>query len=479
MKENIKQAIQQFANHNVTENALHFFETLGYNTKLQITQDPKTAAAFDENFIQNSAKKDQFNKTKALFDQWQTVDFLFQLDSELAGVSGGKFNNQIIESVVFMTIALQKSNYSRTQLADVTRQINNLFAMPIVILFQYHNSISLSIIHRRINKKDHQKDVLEKVSFIKDIDVTNPHRAQIDILNDFAFDNLSSKKKPTHFVQLALAWETVFDTKALNKQFFKKIANWYFLSVAYSKFPYEYLLNDSKNAAKSKTELQELANQKASIRFITRMVFVWFLKEKGLIDSNLFDKNHIDSILKKSKSDNQYYNAILQNLFFATLNRPQEFRQFAEDKGFNKNKTTDYDQNSFYRYEKMFVDEKPENIMQLFANIPFLNGGLFDSLDIKPNAENPKTEIIDGFSRNDKWRATMPDFLFFEYENLDFDAQLNSIYVTKSKKYDVKGLFEIFNEYKFTIEENTPTETDVALDPYLLGEIFENLFVLS
>lgn len=118
----------------------------------------------------------------------------------------------------------------------------------------------------------------------------------------------------------------------------------------------------------------------------------------------------------------------------------------------------------------MFQDENPENIMKLFETIPFLNGGLFDSLDNKENKE-----IIDGFSRNEKWQATMPDYLFFEEDEFDFDESLNKIYETKNKKYEVKGLFTIFNEYKFTIEENTPTETDVALDPYLLGEIFENL----
>lgn len=115
--------------------------------------------------------------------------------------------------------------------------------------------------------------------------------------------------------------------------------------------------------------------------------------------------------------------------------------------------------------------------MKLFQNIPFLNGGLFDSLDIKPNKDFPeiKEEIIDGFSSNPKCQATMPDYLFFENDDFDSDAELNETYQTKNKKYEVKGLFSIFNEYKFTIEENTPTETDVALDPYLLGEIFENL----
>ena len=132
-----------------------------------------------------------------------------------------------------------------------------------------------------------------------------------------------------------------FNTKELNKQFFKTIANWYFLSVARSKFPYDYLKGDPKHKGKTKAELQELANQKATIRFITRMIFVWFLKEKGLIPKDLFDKDKILKILKKfnTKNSSNYYNAILQNLFFATLNKATNHRDFALSLSFKENQS--------------------------------------------------------------------------------------------------------------------------------------------
>ena len=471
MKKTIESHIHNFANNSLTENALAFFKTLGYNTSITITQNEKTYQSFKENFVNNSPNKERFNELKAFTNDWKSFDFLFQLADNLEGIKGGKVDNQIINSVVFACIELSAAAYSRAQLAEITRQVNILFAMPVVLLFKYHDNITLSVIHRRINKKDEQKDVLEKVSLIKDISITKPHRAQIEILHDFALPNLNTKKQPTNFVELTNAWESVFNTKALNKQFFKKIANWYFLSVYYSKFPYEYLKSDPKHKDKSDTELQEIANQKATIRFITRMIFVWFLKEKGLISNDLFDASKVSKILKKfnKKNSSDYYNAILQNLFFATLNKAKEHREFALDEGYHKNKSN-YDVNSLYRYENMFQDENPQNIMKLFETIPFLNGGLFDSLDNKENKE-----IIDGFSRNEKNQAKMPDYLFFEENEFDFDEELREIYDTKKGHYEVKGLFAIFNEYKFTIEENTPTETDVALDPYLLGEIFENL----
>ena len=40
---------------------------------------------------------------------------------------------------------------------------------------------------------------------------------------------------------------------------------------------------------------------------------------------------------------------------------------------------------------------------------------------------------------------------------------------------DSAGCFALLNHYKFTVEENTPIEQEVALDPELLGKVFENL----
>jgi hypothetical protein len=395
-------------------------------------------------------------------------------DNEAVAITQSDLKKDKYEGILLFGVEISKEKPTRSDLAEITRQINREFAQtPVVVVFKYGNQLTFANAERLDFKQTWREgEKVGKVSMLKDISLEKTHAAHERILLDL------KNKNSDGFEDLYLYWQKVLHTKELNKQFFKKIANWYFLSVAYSKFPYKYLKNDIKLKDKTNDELQAIANQKATIRFITRMIFVWFLKEKGLINSDLFDQKEVSKILKKDnkKEPSNYYNAILQNLFFATLNKATEHREFAFDKGFHKNKST-YDVNSLYRYENMFQDENPENIMQLFEKIPFLNGGLFDSLDVKPTKDYPeiKTEIIDGFSRKSDWQALMPDFLFFKEDDLDFDEELREIYGTKKEKYNVKGLFAIFNEYKFTIEENTPTETDVALDPYLLGEIFENL----
>ena len=39
----------------------------------------------------------------------------------------------------------------------------------------------------------------------------------------------------------------------------------------------------------------------------------------------------------------------------------------------------------------------------------------------------------------------------------------------------MRGLIDILSSYNFTIDENDPNDADVALDPELLGKVFENL----
>ena len=69
-------------------------------------------------------------------------------------------------------------------------------------------------------------------------------------------------------------------------------------------------------------------------------------------------------------------------------------------------------------------------------------------------------------------RLIVPDELFFSPEQA---IDLNEIYGTKGKSYKVRGVINILNSYKFTIAENTPVEEEIALDPELLGKVFENL----
>jgi hypothetical protein len=182
------------------------------------------------------------------------------------------------------------------------------------------------------------------------------------------------------------------------------------------------------------------------------------MKEKKLIPPDLFDENWLKNILiefyPQDAKNGNYYKAILQNLFFATLNTPQDKRKFRREQSF-QGKNNDYMNHSYYRYHNLF--EEPDKSLQIFQSIPFLNGGLFECLDFhKDDPHNPtgKEIRLDGYSDVPDKQAFVPNILFFEPQ---------------------KGIISIFQKYHFTIEENTPFDQQVSLDPEMLGKIFENL----
>ena len=247
-----------------------------------------------------------------------------------------------------------------------------------------------------------------------------------------------------------------FSVEALTKEFYNELFNWY-----------QWAVDDEAGVYfPNKTEIADddfEDKDKKIIRLLTRLMFVWFIKQKNLVPNDIFDVDSLNSILKDfdplSQSSGNYYNAILQNLFFATLNRAIEDedgkRGFAKLQGQRDIKT-------LYRYSEMFCLSE-EGVINLFASVPFLNGGLFECLDKTKKIDGvEKAFNYDGFSRNDnkfangryRQRAFIPNVLFFDEE---------------------KGLINILKKYNFTIEENTPNEQTVALDPELLGKVFENL----
>ena len=462
-KRRIETAIKAFSKGNLTQNALDLFQTLGYTTDRQASLAKPTYAQFKELFISADSR---FNEDKALTSQWKYVDLLFQLTKDEVSRHTSLFDTKqvdrtIIEAYLFFVIELVPIGYSRTALSHITREVNRLFPMPVMILFKYGSELTLSVIDRRLHKRNELKDVLEKVTLIKDMQIEKLHRGHKEILCDLSFNELLSAHEITNFVELHEAWQKTLNTKLLNKKFFEELSNWYFWAQQSVKFPNDKRMEDDKNV------------QINLIRLVTRLIFVWFLKEKKLVPEILFDGNRIKPLLKSFDCENEkgktYYTAILQNLFFATLNQKMDERDFIVEGGFEENRNQ-YGIKNLYRYFEQFQVSKKE-VIQLFKDIPFLNGGLFDCLD-KENEDTGKVEYIDGFSRNAKKVPTVPDFLFFGKERI---LDLSEGYGYKRNKEKCRGLFELFANYKFTIEENTPIEEEIALDPELLGKVFENL----
>jgi len=155
-------------------------------------------------------------------------------------------------------------------------------------------------------------------------------------------------------------------------------------------------------------------------KLLGQIVFLYFLQKKGWFgvgrdeDWGTGPKDFLRRLFEKKHGDyKNFFNNILEPLFYNTLALERTF---------------DYSD----RFD---------------CKIPFLNGGLFDPLN---NYDWVHTDII------------IPDKLFSNQE--------------PTKEGDTgNGILDVFDRYNFTVKEDEPLEKEVAVDPEMLGKVFENL----
>ena len=157
-------------------------------------------------------------------------------------------------------------------------------------------------------------------------------------------------------------------------------------------------------------------------RLLGQIVFLYFLQKKGWLGVPTGSKwgegsrTFLRDLYRRAESKNQnFFHEYLQPLFYDALNR---------DHSDNKH------------YHKLFD-----------SRIPFLNGGLFEPY-----------HNYDWTEQNVK----LPNSLFHELGSSLFGD-------------DGKGILDVFDRYNFTVAEDEPLEREVAIDPEMLGKVFEKL----
>jgi len=391
-----------------------------------------------------------------------------------ARASEGKYTGMMIFAVELHP----GSTLTRSESATLTRGFNRIAsAQPVILFIKQGNELALSTCERSAYTQQWRDgEKLGKVSILRGIKCLNPHRGHIDILN-----SIGDKAYP-NYEELYKHWMEVFSSDLLTQKFYSELSDWYAWAVQVARFP-----NDITTDADD-----EKFNHESCIRLITRLIFVWFLKQKHLIPEEFFDERYIKEHfieefnphdrknLLYNPEESKYYRLILQNLFFAMLNCPivaegkdtPNNRRFRGDfqKGFLRD---GYNVNNLMRYKADFKEGGADEFVQMAnSHVPFLNGGLFDCLDKKP-----EKLYYDGFSERKESleQLYLPDWLFFGDE-VGRSIDLSQWYGDKNKKsVSARGIIDILKRYNFTIEENTPLDQEVSLDPELLGKVFENL----
>ena len=310
---------------------------------------------------------------------------------------------------------------TRSQLAEISRAFNREFYYtPVVVVFKYGNYLAFANTERLKYKQEWREgEKVGKVSLLKDIKIQQTHRGHIAILQQLVIPTTGTKGVKS-FTQLYYYWQSVFSISVLNKTFYEDIIAWFNTAIKEIKIP-------SQSAGSEK-------HKDFTVRLIARLIFIWFLRELKVVKVELllpvFENGEENKLIKPKAKGSGYYKFILQNLFFNALNRGKNDRV----------------NDIFDVYAGNFSNV--EAIKDKIYLSPYLNGGLFD---MHPNDwcefdENGNHIVNNAFS--------VPDYLFLDKDN---------------------GLNSILARYKFTIAENTPLEEEIAVDPEMLGRIFENL----
>ena len=442
----IRDALRDLADGSLADRTEALLGMLGYRSDRTI--DFESVSEFLEEV---GASNKLAARQLAAFEQWEDMDIVFQVtNDEIAGTSDGfdarqpadrQFKRGVAKSFLFLAVDLKPGRRSRSNFTASTRAVNRIFPMPTVVFYRHRGEdgaprLTVAAIHRRLHKLDADKDVLERVSLIKDVSLRDPHRAHLQLLSELALGQLIEQRGVSNFDQLLEAWETVLDTGELNRRFYRDLFAWFQRATRECSFP-----DDGVGDGNAERHV---------IRLITRLLFVWFLKEKDLVPDDLFDEDFARDQLKRHADDaTDYYRGVLQNLFFATLNTEIRRRSFSK-----KDQSTHRDFTR-YRYRDLLRD--PDDFAGRLRSVPFVDGGLFDCLDDFENVGRGGRRV-DAFT-----------------DNIDDPKHGGALSVPARLLFDERGLFPLFRRYKFTVEENTPLEEEVALDPELLGRAFENL----
>jgi adenine-specific DNA-methyltransferase len=148
-----------------------------------------------------------------------------------------------------------------------------------------------------------------------------------------------------------------------------------------------------------------------SQRLLGRIMFLYFLQKKEFLAG---DRNFLKNQYNKLCSDlenTDFYNQVLEPLFFEMLNKQRQ------------------------------------NMDSPWGKIPYLNGGLFD--------RDYGSGVIDAAGVETPPQIELP----------------NSVFDPSGDK----GILRFFNSYNFTVSENIQGDEDAAVDPEMLGKVFENM----
>ena len=221
--------------------------------------------------------------------------------------------------------------------------------------------------------------------------------------------------------------EAAFSVEALSNEFFDEYRNFYQDLVNFVKYE-NNLLDEFIDYAGGNQEQAEKYARDYIKKLMGRLVFIQFLQNKAWLNNDIHYTHALFNKCSNEQKEN-FLDNVLEPLFFGVFNTPKEER------------------------EQLFRNEPWDmNLYEEWKDFPYLNGGLFEC------------DNLDGL------KLPLPSYFFSN------PGRKDHVRTPKDECYDdACGIFDFFDRYNFTIDESDPLDTEVGVDPEMLGKIFENL----
>ena len=371
-----------------------------------------------ENFHQQSFEEfiyHLFAKNINIFSQAQFIDSKYQNHiancTKISDFAVDK-HNKLAVFVIKLNKDLDRSRtIQRNFVADILKSSNTSYAL--VAFVSYDNSNWRFSLVKLDYVLDEKNNVIEKSSPARRFSfLVGKNEGSHTVKKQFLKILANERNSAPTIAEI----EQAFNIETVTAEFFKEYKELY-LTI---KEQLEDFL------AKNLAEQKYFADKKISTadfakKTLGQIVFLYFLQKKGWFGVKPSqpwgsgDKNFLKNYFDKNHRHKNFFKQCLEPLF----------------------------------YEALAVNRGAESLYTKIDNLrfPFLNGGLFEP---------------------------MPNYL---WQNSSFTLP-NELFSNQNKtKEDITGdgILDVFNRYNFTVNENEPLEQEVAVDPEMLGKVFENL----
>ncbi len=356
---------------------------------------------------------DKVKETQKQIDDIKELDKNIISSITVFAVVSGMFPINFVDVTIKDNVRLE---HNRVSVQRCIRRIMEGDSSAITF-FHYENTKDTTWRITFVNKGENTGDITNPKRYTYLCGVTHACHTATQRFSILQSDISSGKKKLDELMLNA------FSVESVSKDFFDKYRELYADLVEYisgkrfikkgGKFVEEKTKN-ANTAFKSAFDGDDKAVRDYVKKMMGRLVFLHFLQKKGWLG--------VEQGEPWGTGDQNFIYNLFRNAkeevkkdFLELVLEPLFFRTLNEDRGEEA------------IAPKLVCDTYGKKI-----RIPYLNGGLFeeDELDKKK---------------------------------------------VKFKKEHFESLLEFFNQYNFTIDETDPDDTEIGVDPEMLGKIFENL----